>query len=219
MSYDYLFKFVIIGDTDVGKSACADRFVDNKYIYNYDPTIGVDFKTKQIILDDNTVIKTHLWDTAGHEKFAPIVKHYYKGLAGFILVFDVTNRRSFNRLGFWLNKINALSGQTGGDRVPILLIGNKIDKPCREISSNEATGFALKHGLLYEECSAKKGTNVLGSFKRITNEVYCRLDKDQPFDNPGIRRHFSFNDRSDSKTPSRECSNIGFVSRMCCTIL
>lgn len=218
MSYDYLFKFVIIGDANVGKSACSDRFVDDKYIYNYDPTIGVDFKTKQIILDDNTVIKTHLWDTAGHEKFSPIVKHYYKGLAGFILIFDVTSRRSFNRLHFWLNKIKNLSTHKDGEDVPILLLGNKIDKSNREISNKEATEFALNYGLLYEECSAKKGTNILGSFKRITNEIYSKLDKTQPSDNPGIRRHFSFNDNIQPSV-SRDCSNIGYISRMCCTLI
>ena len=82
----------------------------------------------------------------------------------------------------------------------------------------EANAFALECGLLYEECSAKKGTNVLGSFKRITNEVYSKLDNTQPFDNPGIRRHFSFNDNTQTSV-SRECSNIGYISRMCCALI
>lgn len=221
MSYDYLFKFVIIGDVDVGKSAYTDRLVDNKYIYNSDPTIGVDFKTKQIVLDDNTVIKTHLWDTAGHNKFEPIIKLYYKGLAGYILIFDVTNRITFNRLCYRLKKIKILSGREEGDKsVPILLIGNKIDNPNREISHKEAADFALKNDLLYEECSAKKGTNVLCSFKRLTKEVYSKLDKELPFDNPGVRRHFSFNDNTDFPTLlSRDCSSIGHFSRMCCALI
>jgi small GTP-binding protein len=214
MSYDYLFKYVIVGETGVGKSAFSDRYVDNKFVYNYEPTLGVDFKTKSIILEDHTVIKTHLWDTAGHEKFAPIIKHYYKGVAGIILMYDVTNRGSFAKLQYWLNKINDLKDKYV--YIPIILIGNKIDASHRNIDGNVAKQFALKNGLLYSECSAKTGENVMESFKVLTKEIYSQIDASKPVNNPGIKRHFSFNE-NDCLT--RECSSKRLISRMCCTII
>lgn len=214
MSYDYLFKYVIVGDTGVGKSAFSDRFVYDKYTYNFDPTLGVDFKTKHITLDDHTVVKIHLWDTAGHEKFAQIVKHYYKGVAGFILMYDVNNRSSFSRLQYWLNKIKELKDHS--IYTPIILVGNKIDTGYRETDINIARKFALQNGLLYAECSAKTGDNVSNSIKQLTNDIYSRVDNTKPINNPGIRRHFSFNEKD---CFTRECSSTGFVSRICCTII
>ena len=213
MSYDYLFKYVIVGETGVGKSAFSDRFVNNKFTYNYEPTLGVDFKTNNIILDDHTVIKAHLWDTAGHEKFAPIVKHYYKGVAGIILMYDVTNRGSFAKLQYWLEKIKLLKDHSV--YVPTMLIGNKIDKGVRNIDVTAAQRFAVQNRLLYAECSAKTGENVMNSFKVLTNEIYSRIDISKPFNNPGIKRHFSYNEND---RLSRECSTKGW-SRMCCTII
>lgn len=214
MSYDYLFKYVIVGDTGVGKSAFSDRFVYNKYTYNFDPTLGVDFKTKHITLNDHTVVKIHLWDTAGHEKFAAIVKHYYKGVAGFILMYDVNNRSSFSRLQLWLNKIKELKDHS--IYTPIILVGNKTDIGHRETEFDKAHSFALKNGLLYTECSAKTGDNVIDAIKKLTDDIYSRIDNTKPLNNPGIRRHFSFNER---ESFTRECSSSSFVSRMCCTII
>lgn len=214
MSYDYLFKYVIIGETGVGKSAFSERFVDNKFIYNYEPTLGVDFKTKNITLEDRTVVKIHLWDTAGHEKFASIVKHYYKGVAGIILMYDVTNRGSFAKLQYWLNKIKFFKDNSV--KVPIILIGNKVDTGHREINVDIAQRFALQNNLLYSECSAKTGENVIQSIKKLTKNIYSQIDNTKPLNNPGIRKHFSFNEND---CLSRECSSTGFMSRMCCTII
>ncbi len=214
MSYDYLFKYVIIGDTGVGKTAICERFVENKYTYNSQTTLGVDFKTNHIKLHDNSIIKLHIWDTAGHGKFQNIISHYYKNMAGVILVYDVCDRCSFNKLKYWLEKIYI--NKTPNIDVKIILVGNKVDGKSREVTTEEGEQFASGNNLLYHECSAKMGYNVNELFKKLTNTIYEELDDDMLHNSSGIRRHFSFNDDDCLK---RTDKSKGIISRMCCTII
>ena len=105
MSYDYLCKIILIGNTGVGKTSYCDRLAHNKYDEMFIPTLGVDFFSKHVKLDDNTVLKTHIWDTAGQEKFNGIITHYYKDIAGAIIIFDIGSRYTFTRVNYWKNEI------------------------------------------------------------------------------------------------------------------
>ena len=87
MSYDFLFKIIFVGDTSVGKTALAERITKNEFTHHYDATIGVDFSTITMDIDDK-LIKTHIWDTAGQECFSSIIATYYRGIAGAVIVFD-----------------------------------------------------------------------------------------------------------------------------------
>ncbi|WBY58514.1 ras-related protein Rab-1B [Plasmodium yoelii yoelii] len=103
-SYDSLFKILLIGDSGVGKSCLLLRFADDTYTDSYISTIGVDFKIKTIEIDDK-IIKLQIWDTAGQERFRTITSSYYRGAQGIIIVYDVTDRDSFNNVKNWIIEI------------------------------------------------------------------------------------------------------------------
>ena len=102
--YDYIQKILLIGDSGVGKSSIVLRFTENTYNESYISTIGVDFKVKKLIIDNN-VVKIQLWDTAGQERFKTITFSYYRGSHAVIIVFDITSRESFMNIEAWLEEI------------------------------------------------------------------------------------------------------------------
>jgi Ras-related protein Rab-2A len=101
-SYSYLFKYIVIGDTSVGKSCLLLQFLEKKFKFDHDTTIGVEFGSKIITVKDKH-IKLQIWDTAGQETFKSITRSYYRGSIGVILVYDITNRDSFNNISKWLD--------------------------------------------------------------------------------------------------------------------
>ena len=124
--YDHLFKILLIGDSNVGKSSMLVRFTDGTFSDKFTTTIGVDYKIRsiQIKVDDREkTIKLHIWDTAGQEKFKTITRTYYRGAQGIMIVYDVTNRNSFNNVKSWLSDI----ATNGNMEVPKILIGAKCD--------------------------------------------------------------------------------------------
>ena len=128
--YDYIFKIILIGDSRVGKSCIASCLVGKEFNKYEETTIGVDFKTctRELPLYKK-LVKYYIWDTAGQEKFNAITKNYYRNIAGGIIIYDVTDRRSFNRVNYWLQQIKENSSQELNiHKIPILLFGNKIDQ-------------------------------------------------------------------------------------------
>jgi Ras-related protein Rab-11A len=117
-------KLSIIGDSGIGKSSILNRYIFDKFNLNSRSTIGVEFGQIEIELNNGEHYLLEIWDTAGQCKYRSIVKSYYRNVDGFILVFDITNKDSFNNLSYWLNEIN---GNCDKDDVYILLVGNKID--------------------------------------------------------------------------------------------
>ena len=101
-SYSYLFKYIVIGDTSVGKSCLLLQFLEKKFKFDHDTTIGVEFGSKIINVKDKQ-IKLQIWDTAGQETFKSITRSYYRGSIGVVLVYDITNRDSFNNVSKWLD--------------------------------------------------------------------------------------------------------------------
>tara|TARA_Y100000389_G_C17448394_1_gene513061 strand:- start:783 stop:1400 length:618 start_codon:yes stop_codon:yes gene_type:complete len=204
---------ILIGNTGVGKTSYSDQLVYEKYNKEFIPTLGVDFFAKSVKLNDNTVIKSHIWDTAGQEKFSGIITHYYKDIAGVIIMFDVSNRYSFKRVQYWKNE---LKNKCNYDisLVPVMLLGNKIDNKNREVDRDEAEIYALKNSMIYEEVSCKMNDNVDNSFLKIVNEIYCRMNPEKL--GPGIKRHFSQDITGDlnSDLLERKCKN-----KTCCTIV
>jgi len=214
MSYDYLYKVILIGNTGVGKTSYCDKLVHDTYTSIFIPTLGVDFFSKSIKLHDNTVIKSHIWDTAGQEKFNGIISHYYKDIAGAIIMFDISNRYSFNRINYWKQEIIKKSN-CKINSFPIVLLGNKSDNKNREVTRDEAEVFALKNSMIYEEITCKKNENIESSFLKLIKEIYCRMNP--VVLGPGIRRHFSQN-RGDCLIncidDDKNCSKYS-----CCTIV
>jgi Ras-related protein Rab-2A len=177
MSYAYLFKYIIIGDTGVGKSCLLLKFTDKRFQPVHDLTIGVEFGARMVNIDDRQ-IKLQIWDTAGQESFRSITRSYYRGAAGALLVYDITRRETFNHLGRWLEEAR----QNGNQNMTIMLIGNKCDlEHKRQVSKEEGERFAQQHGLMFLETSAKTAENVEESFHKPAKKIYEKI-KDGIYD-------------------------------------
>lgn len=120
--YDLIFKTVIIGDSGVGKSNLLSKFLNNSFSSDQKTTVGVEFGAKKLIIDGKN-IKAQIWDTAGQEKYRSITNAYYKGAKGALLVFDLTNKDSFDSVDKWLNELKS----EGDINIYIIMIGNKCD--------------------------------------------------------------------------------------------
>ena len=162
-NYDYIFKVLLLGNSDVGKSSLLLRFVDKTWTDSFVPTIGVDFKVKTMEIGDKTV-KMQIWDTAGQERFRNVVASYFRGSNGILLIYDVTNRDSFKNLDNWLEVIE----NNASDNVLKILIGNKVDLvDDREIKKEEGQQFANRYNMQFIETSAKLDTNVSEAFETL----------------------------------------------------
>ncbi len=207
MSYDYLFKIIFVGDASVGKTALTERITKNEFREYYNSTIGVDFSTTTLEFDDKS-IKTHIWDTAGQESFASIISTYYRGIAGAVIVFDVTNKESFHKCSFWLDQINK-NGIIGHHPI-LMLVGNKIDRTKRTVTYKEANDFANENNMLYQETSAKKNINTKIFYRKFIEKIYNTVDLDNINEKYGIRKGIMPQSKIQIK-PERECY-------YCCTI-
>jgi len=170
--YDYLFILVLIGDSGVGKSCLLLRFADDKWTDSYISTIGVDFKIRTIELDSKT-IKLQIWDTAGQERFRTISSTYYRGAHGIIVVYDVTNKTSFENVQRWMTEIDKYARES----VNKLLVVNKSDGDgvSRQVSQAEGKSFADSKGIHFLETSAKTGSFVDTAFLMMAHEIKSKM--------------------------------------------
>ncbi|CAH8343013.1 unnamed protein product [Eruca vesicaria subsp. sativa] len=203
MSYAYLFKYIIIGDTGVGKSCLLLQFTDKRFQPVHDLTIGVEFGARMITID-NKPLKLQIWDTvslsplidlcpsyshcldsnklkpfsdmawqAGQENFRSITRSYYRGAAGALLVYDITRRETFNHLASWLEDAR----QHANANMTIMLIGNKCDLASRRaVTTEEGEQFAKEHGLIFMEASAKTAQNVEEAFIKTAATIYKKIE-------------------------------------------
>ena len=171
MSYSYLFKYIIIGDTGVGKSCLLLQFTDNRFRKDHELTIGVEFGSR-VIPTSSKDIKIQIWDTAGQESFRSITRFYYRGAACAVLVYDITRRETFQNLEDWLSDAT----ENGNSEMVIVLVGNKNDlEEYRAVSKEEGQNFAKKHGLLFMETSAKTSHNVEMLFRESAEDIYKKV--------------------------------------------
>jgi len=167
--YDYIFKYIIVGDMGVGKSCLLHQFTENKFLPDSSHTIGVEFGMRMVETMGKTV-KLQIWDTAGQERFRAVTRNYYRGAAGALLVYDVTRRSTYQNLSTWLS--DARRHLTNPNTV-IMLVGNKTDlDKQRQVTFEEAAKFAEENGLIFIETSAKTGTNVEDTFLRTARKIY-----------------------------------------------
>jgi len=169
--YDFLFKFIVIGDTAVGKSCLLHRFIDNKFKKESTHTIGVEFGSKIVEVGGRNV-KLQIWDTAGQERFRSVTRSYYRGAAGAILVYDITSRETYNHVASWLSDARSLANKD----ISIILVGNKADLPNREVTFLEASRFAQENDLMFLETSALSGEGVEGVFFQCARSILSKIN-------------------------------------------
>ena len=163
----YAFKILLVGDSGAGKTCLLSKYTEGTFPDLPTVTIGVDFKTKTLIINEKCV-KLQIWDTAGLERFKSIIMGYYKNARGVILVFDLTNINSFINIKKLLNEImqhnlGNLRENCDASEIEdpcIILVGTKSDLPYKKISDTEISDFCRENQIRYIETSAKNGINV-----------------------------------------------------------
>ena len=173
-SFDYILKLIIIGDSGVGKSNFLFRFIENRFSRTYQATVGLETKTKICTLPkSNKNVKIQLWDTAGQEKYMSICKMFFQKAQGIILMYDITNRDSFEHLSKWIQIINDATFN-----IPVVLVGNKLDDEDdgRIVREEEGKDFAREHGYLFYETSALNGKNVNNVIFDLSEAIISALE-------------------------------------------
>jgi small GTP-binding protein len=169
-----MIKILTLGDTTVGKTSIVLQYTTQKYNTQILSTIGVDFKSKVINIDNNKV-KMLIWDTAGEERFRNIASQYYNGADGALLIFDITKKSSFERIVYWINE---LSQKKNINELGLLLVGNKIDlEKERQVQKEEAERFAKENNLKYYEVSAAKNINIDNMMLDIIKQCVSNIQK------------------------------------------
>ncbi|CAD5330436.1 unnamed protein product [Arabidopsis thaliana] len=158
------FKLVFLGDQSVGKTSIITRFMYDKFDTTYQPTIGIDFLSKTMYLEDRTV-RLQLWDTAGQERFRSLIPSYIRDSSVAIVVYDVSNRQTFLNTSKWIEDVHRERGQSN---VIIVLVGNKTDLvEKRQVSISEGEDKGKEYGVMFIETSAKENFNIKALFRKI----------------------------------------------------
>ena len=171
IEYDYLFKLILVGDSYVGKTNILSKYIKDEFNLNTKSTVGVEFGTKILKIEDK-IIKAQIWDTAGQERYKSITSTYYKGAKGAFIVYDITNRLTFESVDKWIQDLNLNSDKN----ITLLLIGNKKDlADKREVTTEEGEEKAKSFGLAFLETSALTGENIDKVFDYILKEVFTKI--------------------------------------------
>jgi Ras-related protein Rab-8A len=171
-NFENLVKVLILGDTSVGKTNFLLRFTENSFMENHLATIGFDYKSKLLTINDKTV-KMQVWDTAGQERFMAITKNLFLRVQGVILMFDVTQPITYNNVEKWLKSIK----ENSDEKISIVLVGNKVDIGNNRVQYEEAKRLADEYEISYFEASAKNGTNVNEVFTDIALKIMTKYEK------------------------------------------
>ena len=161
------FKILTIGESGVGKTSILRRFVENKFLKTHLATIGIDFKTKNLNID-NQDIKLKIWDTAGQERFRNITTQYYKGADGIVLVYDVTDEASYEKIREWMEQILS---NTQKEEIGLVPLGNKCDMEPRNVTEEQGNKMAGELGINYFETSALSGQGINDAFEQLTRDI------------------------------------------------
>ncbi|CAJ0948682.1 unnamed protein product, partial [Mesorhabditis belari] len=174
-TYDYLFKLLLIGDSGVGKTCVLFRFSDDSFNNSFISTIGIDFKIRTIDLDGKK-IKLQIWDTAGQERFRTITTAYYRGAMGIMLVYDITNEKSFENIKNWIRNIEEHASQD----VERMIIGNKCDMEDRRVVSRDrGQQLSIEYGTKFMETSAKLNHNIEEAFYTLARDIKGKMERGQ----------------------------------------
>ena len=174
-----VYKILLLGDSTVGKTCFLLRYTDNTFLDLHMSTIGLDYRLKTMILDNQRIVKVQLWDTAGQDKYRAITRNYYRGAHGIILLYDVTNEKTYDNIKKWITSIK----EEISDQICIVLIANKIDNVQeRKVNKEKGEKLAETYGIKLFECSAKTGEGVNESVFYLVEKI---VESDPDFKNKG----------------------------------
>ncbi|KAL7270051.1 Ras-related protein Rab-7 [Rhizina undulata] len=188
-----MLKVIILGDSGVGKTSLMNQYVNKKFSPSYKATIGADFLTKEVVVDDKLVTLT-LWDTAGQERFQSLGVAFYRGADCCVLVYDVNNAKSFEDLNSWKDEFLIQGSPRDPDSFPFIVLGNKIDveESKRQVSQKRAITWCQNKGQMpYFETSAKDGSHVEAAFEAIAKNALAQEEAeiDEYLDDPFFPVH------------------------------
>ncbi|XP_018395221.1 PREDICTED: ras-related protein Rab-37-like isoform X2 [Cyphomyrmex costatus] len=200
---DLLFKVMLLGDSGVGKTCLLTRFRDGRFLSgNYITTVGIDFRNKVVTVDD-TPIKLQIWDTAGQERFRSVTHAYYRDAHALLLLYDVTNKTSYDNIRAWLSEIR----EHANEDVVIMLLGNKSDCGTeRAVKREDGERLAQEYKVPFMETSAKTGLNVELAFLAVARELKARKS-----DNPDGMK-FNVQDYVRQQSQRSSCFNSSCLS-------
>jgi Ras-related protein Rab-1A len=183
----------MIGESGTGKSCLLLKYIDETFEYNYNSTIGVDFRFKNVRVGEK-IVKLSIWDTAGQERFQSIIRNYYTGISGIVLVFDLNLRSTFDRLNYWIDEIKSMNKHN----CPIILVGNKSDIRKSEVPEDEISNFIDKThmNISYIEVSVRRGTNVNNVFEELAKKMVVCAENNKSLlvnqDKPNLKLSSSY---------------------------
>ena len=166
---NYVFKVLLLGDSTVGKTCFLMRFTENTFQEIHMSTIGLDYRFKKMTVDDGKEATVQIWDTAGQDRFRAITKNYYKGAHGIILIYDVTNQKTFENVRNWVTQIR----ENASEKAIIYIVGNKIDdKQNKVVTKEDGEKMAKEFDLKFFEASAKEDINIAPTFEALVKDIY-----------------------------------------------
>lgn len=167
MSRD-VFKVIVVGDTYVGKTAIINKYVASEVSNYITTTVGLDFREKKFV--GTSKIKLYIWDTAGQERYKSINKMYYRGAHAVLLIFDITNLKSFQNIDYWYTSVI----ENGGEKSIFYLVGSKLDQnKNRQVTTVQAQNYANIHNMKYFEASIFEKCTVNNVFTCLVGDVIC----------------------------------------------
>ncbi len=186
------FKLIIIGTSGSGKTSILKKFADNEFSTSHASTIGVDFRHTEMTINSK-IYNVQIWDTAGQDRFKSITRSFYNQADGVIIVYDITNRETFNQVTIWMNDIVRYNQR---EKLPKILIGNKVDLSSkRKVSYLEGHTLAKKLEIPFVESSAKTNVNILEAFEQIvismdeirTNNIKKKEEEEENIKNKSLK--------------------------------
>ena len=187
MECEFAYKFIIIGDSGVGKSCILLQFTHREFDINKENTVGVEYGNR-VVEVNNTTVKLQIWDTAGQEQFKSIVRSYYRAVSGALIVYDVTNEKSFQNVKNWIKEARA----NANPQLVMMLVGNKTDlEGKRVVSKEQGQKFADQVGVMFKEVSALSRHNIDEVFSDTARAITQKIrsgDIDPSNEESGVRK-------------------------------
>uniref|UniRef100_A0A182J5I9 Ras-related protein Rab-7 n=1 Tax=Anopheles atroparvus TaxID=41427 RepID=A0A182J5I9_ANOAO len=179
-----LLKVIVLGDSSVGKTSLMNQYVNKRFSNQYKATIGADFLTKEVVIDER-VVTMQIWDTAGQERFQSLGVAFYRGADCCVLVYDTTAPNTFKNLESWRDEFLIQASPRDPEHFPFLVLGNKVDLENRAVSTKRAQQWCTsKNDIPYFETSAKEGINVDLAFQTIAKNAIAQETEVDDFNFP-----------------------------------